>query len=69
MNAVDALVIEKKETKERIKALKVEVTIEQLHKQELDLEREITVIKKGGKDNGTQGTQRAHSQVEERKEG
>ena len=48
MNAVEALRIERKETRKRVKALKKEVANEHLHKQALDLEREITEIKKGG---------------------
>ena len=52
MNAVEALAIEKKETRKRVKVLKEEVKHEQLHKQVIDCERELEVIKKGGKDNG-----------------
>ena len=68
MNAVEALRIEKKETHKRIRTLKKVVTIEQLQKQALDCEYELEVIKKGGKNNGTQRTQSENRETEEREE-
>ena len=56
MNAVEALRIEKKETRKRMKALKEVTANEQLKKEALDLERELEVIKKGGKNNGKDRT-------------